>query len=125
MHVRMRAYIKTSYGRGVEASRLLEHLVHPTLLILTLTLTQTLTLTLTLTLGLMSARHMKIIRMNIFAFLKNMWRYEVMETPKSCSIDAIDECTFKCNKKDADTFVRKIKTALSGWEVSSSQFDSI
>lgn len=86
----------------------------------------TINLTLSPTLGLMSSRHIKIVRMNIFAFLKEMWRAEVMEVPKSCSVDAIDECKFTCNKaEDPDTFVRKIKTSLSQWEVSSSQCDPV
>ena len=73
--------------------------------------------------GLMSSRHITLVRMNIFGFLKNAWRDEVVETPKSCSVDAVDECVFKCNK-ESSKFLSTIKTSLKDWEIEVENYDN-
>ena len=70
-------------------------------------------------LGLVDSHHVTLLKMNLFGYLKNMWRMELLETPHYCSLDAVAECTFKCNKNATvstdETFLSMVKTSLSMW----------
>ena len=54
-----------------------------------------------------------------FGMLKNLWRDELLETPKYCSSDAQSECKFKCKRTGrADAkFNKKVVTLLGGYMV--------
>jgi hypothetical protein len=47
----------------------------------------------------------------MFVFLKNLWRSEKIEVPKSCSADNEESCVIKCNseKENKDEFLRKFE----------------
>mmetsp|Transcript_103653 Transcript_103653/g.297777 ORF Transcript_103653/g.297777 Transcript_103653/m.297777 type:complete len:715 (+) Transcript_103653:82-2226(+) len=49
----------------------------------------------------------------MFVALKNMWRAEMIEMPKSCSSDASSECTIKC-KKEHEQFLKEWESQLVG-----------
>lgn len=48
--------------------------------------------------GLIGERSAAFGRNVLFALLKNMWRYELVEVPKYCSIDAASDCKLHCTK---------------------------
>merc|ERR1711988_349634 len=59
------------------------------------------------------------LKLNIFGLLKDMWRSELIETPKYCSSDAEEDCAFHCVRHgdNADSFYESLESYVSVFEV--------
>lgn len=59
------------------------------------------------------------LKLSIFGLLKDMWRSELLETPKYCSTDAQEDCVFHCVRHgdNAETFYDTLKGYLETFSV--------